>query len=43
MSIRDHSHSLTLDQGYSDIKIKLVFLKNHWANLSQISYETFLG
>ena len=41
MSIQGQDHSLTLAQGHSDMKLKLVFLRNHWVICNQISRKAF--
>ena len=41
MSIQGQGHSLTMAQGHSDMKLKLVYLRNPWAMCNQISYEKF--
>ena len=40
MSIKGQDHSLTLVKDHSDLKLKLVFLRNSWVIWNQSSYES---
>ena len=41
MSIQGQGHILTMAEGHLLMKIKLAFLRNHWAIFNQILYVSF--